>query len=243
MKIATWNVARPIISDRSKRLDRIIQEINHVNADIWILTETRPEVSPGITYSSIAPDDSFPGEKWVMIWSCYPIEKISIHCEYSRAVAAVVKPPDRKPIVVCGVVLPWVGSAWKDKKAAGGEAFAAALLEQTEEWKRLNNKYPTYDFVVAGDFNQNLGPTHFYGSKHNKEFLNATLKELDLECLTNSNMDPVFAQTHGEWQSVDHICTNPRLANTAKAPRKAWPEGSKPDKRLSDHFGAAVEFD
>jgi endonuclease/exonuclease/phosphatase family metal-dependent hydrolase len=247
LRIATWNIERA--TPKLKRWKRIVTLIKAQQADIFVLTESQFEIAREIGLNHIETQDVSDrihktGEKWTMLLSHFPIEQIPTNADPDRAVAGCIKPPDHKPIIVYGTVLPWLGSTWREFRSAGGEAFVEALKEQKYDWKRLIDIYPDYDFVLAGDFNQNLGRDHFYGSHINRANLLSALNDCGLTCLTFGENDPVYKRTNGKtnWQLIDHICTNLRLASIVKDPRIVWPDGDLPDRTLSDHFGIAVDF-
>jgi hypothetical protein len=91
-------------------------------------------------------------------------------------VAARVVPTSGAPLVVFGTVLPWLGSSWSDITARNGAAFSAALEAQSSDWRALRASHPDHDIVVAGDFNQDLANTHFYGSRANRQKLLSVLE-------------------------------------------------------------------
>jgi hypothetical protein len=83
MKIATWNLERPNDSSKSRNTN-IIEELNEVDADILILTETNTIINPGSAYTPFATTSlkllNQPyykkGENRTTIWSKYPAEQI-----------------------------------------------------------------------------------------------------------------------------------------------------------------------
>lgn len=44
------------------------------------------------------------------------------------------------------------------------------------------------------------------------------------------------------WACIDHICAR-KDSRWRAAPAIRWPDTAMPDKRLSDHFGVAEEFE
>ena len=53
MRIATWNLERPRLGGWKKN-PIICQQLDEIDADIWILTETNRVIKPGTCYSEIA---------------------------------------------------------------------------------------------------------------------------------------------------------------------------------------------
>ena len=244
MKIATWNLERPVPSDQ-RRVARLLHEISRVRADIWVLTETHDLVTPGAGFTGVStvgfdhPRER--GERWVTIWSRYGLESLPDTSDPSRAVAVRVVPPVGSPLIVYGTVLPWLGSPWRNVTAAGGQAFAAALEAQASDWRRLRGSYPDHSFVLAGDFNQDLAESHYYGSRRNRRALQDALDGASLVALTAGHKDPVRRESP-PCACVDHICLADLSEWKPGKPRR-WPDAAAPDPGLSDHFGIEVHFE
>ena len=244
MKVATWNLQR--VQPLEDRASLIRKQIEVVDADIWILTETHEIVSPGEDFSSVMcgkhDGESKPGEHWAGIWSRYPITHLqSFVSDASRCAAALVRHPDFGDVTVYAMVLPWGGSSWGGVESAGGAAFSAALAAYVEDWTGLRKSFPNALHVVAGDFNQDLAPYHYYGSKIQRGRLEAALSAAQLTALTAGVNDPIERDAGDRHACIDHICvSNGNLPHIVTITR--WPEAGKPDSRLSDHFGVAVDF-
>src|SRR5690349_14179936 len=73
--IATWNLERPV--RRKAKLAAQRQWIERIDADIWVLTETVDDATPGPAYADVstigADRSSEPTEHWVSIWSRLPL--------------------------------------------------------------------------------------------------------------------------------------------------------------------------
>jgi endonuclease/exonuclease/phosphatase family metal-dependent hydrolase len=95
--------------------------------------------------------------------------------------------------------------------------------------------------IVAGDFNQNVTDGHYYGSALRRERLQQAMDADGLRILTSYESDPISRDSPG-YACIDHICVSQRhdlkLAKTER-----WPDASKPDKKLSDHFGVSATLD
>lgn len=122
---------------------------------------------------------------------------------------------------------------------AGGAAFSAALDAQLTDWRSLQRYNPYYDFILAGDLNQDLGMSHYYGSRKNRSILQTALLTANLRCLTAAAYDPVpkHAPSHA---SIDHICVSKWLTPAGAA--VSWPTAIMPQRDLSDHFGVLVKL-
>lgn len=244
MKIANWNLQRILPTER--RATAIQEHLLAIDADIWTLTETHEQVGPGDNYSSVMsgdPDrDSKPGERWTGIWSRFPIQPLpSFVSDSARCTAARISHPEIGDIVVYATVLPWLGSTWGEYSSADGASFEAALNTYVLDWQRLRAAFPDALCVVAGDFNQDLAPYHYYGSKKQLRLLESGLAAAGLVARTSNVNDPIDWEPKHRYACIDHICTSevPRvqIGQTIR-----WPESDKPNPRLSDHFGVAIEL-
>lgn len=213
LRIATWNVERPKRLEGTRR-DRLLTAIQIVQADIWILTETHTSISPDSGFTSISTQTADRahelGEIWVTIWSRFPMESAAPTSAPYRAIAVRIMPPDARALIVYGIVLPWLGSSWQGIPAVGGAAFSAALSAQCADWLSLQRENSDCDFILAGDFNQDLSTAHYYGSKQNRVALQSVIATAKLQCLTAASLDPVpkHAPSHA---SINHICVSTGL--------------------------------
>lgn len=237
MRIATWNLnrCRAAGSDRAKRL---LGQIETVEADVWVLTETYQDFTPGTEYELIAHSTEAPdrnakrGECWVAVWSRRPLsaQKVKLTKDLERVAAARVG-----KTTIVGTVLPWLSDS-RDPKLRGKAAFLARLDDQAADWKRLRNEPGA--MCVAGDFNQDLLLSgHYYGSDEGRTKLRATLCNTHLKCLTAGNDDPLKG-TQGH-ASIDHICIGDLRAVNSSHRLPA----SGPLKGFTDHFGIWVDVE
>lgn len=235
--MATWNLQRPV--QRSRR-ERIEAQLRLIEADVWILTETVVDLSPGDGYqcvTSIGSDRRCRAdEAWIAIWSRLPLTPLLLCGDRVRSAAALVTLPDCPPLVFCGTVLPWRGSRWGDHPSAGARAFEAALAAQQTDWGRLRKAHG--ELCVAGDFNQDLSGKPYYWSGRARHLLQASLEANSLRCAT-ADPDPVRTLTNGIRASIDHICI-PKRWSSSKA--EAWDMGAG-SNRLSDHYGAYIDVE
>jgi endonuclease/exonuclease/phosphatase family metal-dependent hydrolase len=238
MKIATWNVNRPVGATR-REAARV--EIDRVAADVLVLTETHDGFDSGFPFSCSSAegrDGNYQRpHRWVTIWSKYRLEKLATS-DPIRTTAARIFPSDGAPFLVFGTVLPWRNSVWGNPPYHGAAAFDEALKVQVFDWKNLHCQYPNDELFVLGDFNQDLAITPYCGTKVTRAILSSALKDCDLVALTAGESDPVRRDLK-KFACIDHICafTNSRwkLLRTER-----WPNTAEPKEGPSDHFGIAV---
>ena len=242
MRIANWNVARCLPQQR--RASDIHKHLSGVAADIYVLTETHEALVPRAAFCGACsgePDrPSEVGERWAAIWSASQLDRLDDYVSDSaRCVAARIADTKIGEVVIYACVLPWIGSPWCGVPSAGGRAFGAALDTYRMDWKRLNEMFPKAVLIVAGDFNQDLATKHYYGSRDQRKALRAALDEAKLDAATAADSDPI-AKHSAPRACIDHICV-PRSAGLTIADPLRWPDQPAPARRLSDHFGVAVD--
>jgi hypothetical protein len=245
MRVATWNLRRPG-SPASERGQALRHCMRQIDADIWVLTETRDAMSPGDGYVGTATSGSdrkqSPGEQWTMIWSRLPVLSQEPTADPIRTVCVRVATTHSGPLLVYGTVLPWrTDSRWLPLR--GGGAFQQALQGQEEDWRRLRQKYPQDGLCIAGDFNQDLGSRSYAGTALGQTSLRRAFGALSLDCLTGDDVDPVAKQTADVRRNIDHICLDARFNTPSSVRRGAWPGAASELKGLSDHFGVWVDID
>lgn len=239
MRIANWNVAR-VTPRSSARMGLIEQWVARIDADVWVLTETHDSVVPAGFFgvATIGIDrSSADGERWVTRWSRWPLERIGSINDETRCVAARVLYPEGA-FLLCGAVLPWIGSEWRGVTYRDG-AFPAALEAYAEDWRALREQFAGEAMIVAGDFNQDLVTPHYYGSHRNRELLQSALASAGLEAVTAGEGDPV-RKASAPHATIDHVCVSIGDWDVGSVTR--WPQRTAPDRSVSDHFGIAVEL-
>ncbi len=238
MRIATWNLNRCPFGS-STRCAKLLEWMERIDADVWVLTETYRTFTPGshyqlIAHSADAPDrDANQGECWTAVWSRLPAEPVNLCADRERVAAARVG-----KIVVVGTVLPWLSDG-RDSKLRGSVAFRARLAEQAADWTRLRNQ--PCALCVAGDFNQDLLLSgHYYGSAAGRGTaeIRAALSQARLECLTAGADDPL-AGSPG-LACIDHICIG-GLPAAERTRSTVWPAPGELPCGLTDHYGVWVD--
>lgn len=111
-----------------------------IDADIWVLTETRASVSPAEGHYGIhtpphpirRPDGD---ERWVSIWSRWPLAPTGLAPDPRRSVSAVVESP-LGDLIVYGTVLPWANERGDDGRANMWEVLEREIGRQGREWSQ-----------------------------------------------------------------------------------------------------------
>lgn len=154
MRIATWNLDRA--KTARKRADAQ-HRMAEIDADVWVLTETRGDVTPGAGYRAVASSDPRPVgsnvEHWVTIWTRLAGGTARSTRDGEFTACAALPSTPAGPLCVYGTVLPWRGSTWRVHRSAGAEAYREALSVQAADWRELGAEG---SLCVAGDFNQDL---------------------------------------------------------------------------------------
>lgn len=243
MRLATWNLERP---DTPAHRRALREQVDEIAADVWVFTETRDEFTQGFPFSCLSSAGrdrvvglDAPADRWIGISSRHRLEPLPTS-DPERTAAARVFRDEGPPFLVYGLVLPWGGDKWHGHPSVGGIAFREALKVQLADWRQLRREYPDDELFVLGDFNQDLAPSHYYGSGSNRAALIAALDECGLVALTAGDGDPIWRDS-APWACIDHVCSL-RDSNWLPQPAIRWPDAPKPAEELSDHFGVAVSF-
>jgi endonuclease/exonuclease/phosphatase family metal-dependent hydrolase len=229
LKIATWNVERPTIKGwkRPQRNPIINDQIRQIDADIWILTETHQVISPGQGYMSISTEKANfhnEGESRATIWSRCPIKRQLPTFDPQVAVCAEIETPAGN-LVVYGSIITWAHNKGPDGQSKLWEEHYKSILAHGEDWARLSQTAPA--FCAAGDFNETLNDSRWYGTATGREMLQRELERNNLECLTAD-------------YRIDHICLTKGWAQQVKV--NMWPAPLLEGKPVSDHPGYYVDI-
>ena len=240
MIIATWNVMLPVAARRRVELRA---HIDAIAPEILVLTETHDGFDAGLPYKhpSAPGRDGLQGHehRWATICSRYPMHPIETS-DPARTAAALIMRQQAVPLLIYGTVLPWIGSTWREYPSVNGQAFAASLEIQVNDWIMLRSAHPDAEIFVAGDFNQDLVTPRYYGSQLNRARLEEGLERAGLVAYTAGAHDPIRRDSP-PCACIDHIAG--RLDSRFRIQRtRRWPESVVPSKALSDHFGVAVEL-
>jgi endonuclease/exonuclease/phosphatase family metal-dependent hydrolase len=239
--IATWNIERPGLGSW-KRLPAIRSQISTIAADIWVLTETRKSISPvdgfyGIHSPNHPARREDPDERWVSVWSRWPMRNLIVRESFWSATALV--DAEFGQVIIHGIVLPYRNEPNPDGgKMQVWAEFSRELQLQSEDWARLRRDHPGVPMVVAGDLNQSLDGTNWYGSTATARALTVALNDADLQCLTKENV--VESGKLKTDHLVDHVCVSAEL--TAEPHVTCWESVNDDSVRMSDHPGVVVSL-
>jgi hypothetical protein len=214
--------------------------MKEVAADIWVLTETWVDFSPGDDYQLLAKScaaadlATSPDRCWVTIWSRLSGKRMDVQRQADRMVCGLIQRPSGSTMLIVGTVLPW----FSDKLWPGAAGFCDALGGQVAEWNRLHATYISADFIVAGDFNQSLPYQQHYGSKLGAKALDDAIQIHGLLCLTEGN-DPLTGKPR-----IDHLCVSQNTVKTNRQPvAETWQVPLIRRRKITDHSGACVQTD
>lgn len=240
MRVATWNLQsdKPLTQDREALFRRAMVE---VNADVWVLTETWVQFSPGEGYcraaeSRLADDLTPVDRRWVAIWvkSSSDTERQEVQGQPDRMACVQIKKRGQQDVVVIGTVLPAPG----DRRYPTADDFCTALIGQVAEWGPLWGTPRSSIFLVAGDFNQSLPRQGNFGSIKGEIALLEALKRHDLFCLTPGN-DPLTKKPR-----IDHICVSRNGLQAPLLPQVgAWKTPCIGEKEITDHSLTFADLD
>ena len=234
MRIATWNVAYGLGEAVNQRRRAKMDEID---ADIWILTETHDDLSPGPEFRAVHGanrplDDGnrqvVKGSRFVSIWVGGEGTLTSLDVTDRVFSVACLVGTEIGPLVVFGTVLPWYGRG----------NYVETVEAQSTDWEALGRKCGA-NVCVAGDFNADLeGGPHYYGAKASKTAITEALADTHLTLLTGHQRTKSTGRKHG---LIDHIAISNDVASGSREPI-VWDMVDAKGRRLSDHVGVAVDI-
>jgi hypothetical protein len=229
LTIATWNLERPKLRGWKKN-PIICQQLDEIDADIWILTETNSAINPGTCYSEIAtsPISEYhnSGENCSTIWSRYPIGRTFPTFDPSIAVCAEILSP-LGLFLVYGTIITWANDKGPTGKSKKWQEHYKSIESHAQDWAKLNQGLP---FCVAGDFNQTLSGLTGYGTHLGRKMLSEALQKNNLVCVTDKIQF-----------NIDHICLSKDWAKRVNQVN-TWQGFTPEGKPISDHQGVYVDL-
>lgn len=142
-------------------------------------------------------------------------------------------------IIAYATVLPW-NTDPRAKASSSYQTFAEEVNVQKSDWLRIQDDFPQATLILAGDFNQDLALSHYYGSKRKRTSLESALVECNLIAQTGGVDDPI-ARDSKPMACIDHICISAYRGWVLDSTER-WPGSAKPMASLSDHFGVSVKL-
>lgn len=221
MKIATWNIER---LKKQSKLALIQEELEKINADILVLTETDSRISNGKYKYRI--DSCFhlrrngysnyylPTENRITILTHY--EVVAHHKTYDKNTALCVELKTPKGnLKVYGTIIGIYGNRHQN--------FKDDLEEQLKDFDQLSKEN---NLCIIGDYNISFYDNYYY-TKEGRNKLNAFFKQHN-----------ITLHTRDKENCIDHIAISSLFANGITPASDEWNK----DKKLSDHKGVFVTF-
>lgn len=257
LRVATWNLARPQTAE-APRAEAIARKLREVDADIWILTETHLEASPGADFIPVASQaiaEGFTeGERRTIIWSRLPVVDVIATHDAETAVCVAVEAA-LGTVLVYGTIIPYqhAGTGKKTYRSGGvdvsGQKGWQLHYESIERHRadllELANRFPSHAICFGGDFNQSRDGRvwtwgrQWYGTHQGRELLGSCLDEAGMICVTEQDFTAMGKLPMKS--SIDHLCFTRNWAAKVVDVDVWLPEliGNKP---VSDHNGIFVDL-
>lgn len=214
MKIATWNIER---LKHVKKLDVIHDEIETIDSDILILTESDTRVVPdypfSISTSKLQTDYYKDTERRVSIFSKFEIIRKHDTYDDSTAVCPEIKTPAGN-LLVYGTIIGIHGNR--------RTSFREDLEKQLLDFSLLGRQ----NLCVAGDYNLSFSDNYYYTKFGRDSIVNSFL---------NNSMLNLTARLP---EAIDHIGLSEDYIDNRNVSLTEW----NLDKSLSDHKGVCVHL-
>ena len=215
-----------------------------VGADVWVLTETFTDRSPGAGFEGChaphhpdrRPDER---ERWTAVWSRWPVKPLDDPPPHRRGTIALMVAAPFGPVIVYGSVIAWGHEPCFDdgRPARTWQVHLAEIERQSAEWAALRRAHPDVPLLVAGDLNQGRSGRRWdYGTTATRQALTEGLDRAGLTCVTEVDL---VADRRLERSHVEHICVDPRLEVVGEV--LVWDRVDDTGTRLSDHPTIAVD--
>ena len=237
MRIATWNLERPRPRGVAKN-SAIRAQIDRIDADLWVLTETSQAVTPpgySVASSPPVPDYHGPGENYTTVLSRWPIKQRLPTWQPALSVCVEVVSPFGSCLVY-GTIITYANYRGPEGRSKRWEEHRKAIAAHREDWRRLRAAFPTHAIVVAGDFNQSRDGSGWYEDATSVEALTETLDHCELACVTQQNFREVYGLDRA---TIDHICLGGPFRHKPLQ-GDAWSGTTIDMLRMSDHNGVVV---
>jgi exonuclease III len=217
MKIINWNVGRP----SSAKANKILEQLNSLNGDVIILTETHSDIIPLGKYSVLSTHTLLPGfdgiqykkgENRVSVWTKYPILKTYKTFDHFTSLCFELYTPYGIMMIYATIIGVFGGV---------GTRFKMDFESQILDFRKL---FKSNTICLTGDFNITL-QGYPYPSYAARNAFNNELKKYNLQ-----------NATYQIENNVDHIIFSEQFLADKQVAIEKWNE----EKSLSDHIGIAV---
>lgn len=238
LRIATWNLDHPKTNSWKKK-PAILEQIQIINADVWILTETNNSAvdlsaENYCKFSSTEYQDKrLERNAYTTIWSKIqtPTQMLKTF-DRDTTVCIKVNLQDYA-LLIYGTIITWHGDRGKDGNAKNWEEHYYSIEQHGNDWEYLTKMNPNCKLIVAGDFNQARDGSGWYGTQKGIDSLTYQLNRSKLVCLT----DKVKPK---ERHNIDHICASRELQHYCKV--GFWDNISDSNVTMSDHNGIFIDM-
>ncbi|MCG9890973.1 MAG: endonuclease/exonuclease/phosphatase family protein [Thermosynechococcaceae cyanobacterium MS004] len=233
LKIATWNLDHPKPNSWKKK-PHIEAQIQRVDADIWILTETNNlAIDLSKNYHKFTTTEDFKKDSYTTIWVRSSFSGHLLNTFDSDIAVCVSLNLLSGNLLIYGTIITWHGDRGKDGQSKNWEEHYKSIQLHGDDWHRLLQENSGSGLLVAGDFNQSRDESNWYGTEKGRALLTEQLKRNHLVCLTDE-LKPM--QRH----NIDHICLSEDWAEISLV--ACWEGRTEDDIKLSDHNGVYVEI-
>ncbi len=238
LKIATWNLEHPKPNSWKKK-PAIIDQIQTINADVWILTETN-NLAIDLSSFGYAKFSSTEYEHkglqqnaYTTIWSKIQASTQVIKT-FDRDISVCIKVNLKDyNLLIYGTIITWHGDRGSDGKSKNWEEHYHSIEQHGNDWEQIMKMNPNSKLIIAGDFNQSRDGSGWYGTRKGIDSLTRQLNRNNLICIT----DKVKPQKR---HNIDHICMSQELQSNCKA--DLWENISNNNVIMSDHNGVFVDL-
>lgn len=239
LRIATWNLDHPK-PNSWKKTPAILEQLQTINADVWILTETNNSAVDLSTkdyfkFSSTEyKDKGLEQNAYTTIWSKVQAPTQMLET-FDQDIAVCIKVNLQDcPLLIYGTIITWHADRGKDGNSKNWEEHYRSIEQHGNDWEYLIKMNFNCKLITAGDFNQARDCSGWYGTQKGIDLLTHQLNRSNLVCLT----DKVKPQKR---HNIDHLCVNHELQPYCNV--GFWENSSDSNVTMSDHNGIFVDVE
>ncbi len=216
MKIATWNIER---LKHRKKLDRIVEVLNEVDADILILTEADEQVElpqyPQKVLSQPLNEPTYDRTEFrTIVYSKFKLIGNRDTYDDKTAICPILE-TSFGPLAVYGTIIGIHGNR--------RQSFREDLEKQLSDFESVSKETA---ICIAGDFNMSFSDNYYF-TKNGRQELNG--------CFNHNSLVNLTAELP---EAIDHIVVSKSFVKDRSVKLTEW----NLDKSLSDHKGVCVEI-